>query len=438
MVVTELEKIVDEKRIVKSGDEDPFGNLGKCTVYPQTEEEISAILTYASKNGRKVFVEGSGTKKGFGGLLEKADILLSLSHCKGVVEYSAGDLTITVRPGTTIKEIGEYLAPFGQCLSVDPAWPEFATIGGVIAANSSGPKRLKYGSARDFVIGLRVVYPDGKVIRTGGKVVKNVAGYDMNKLFVGSMGTLGVISEVTVKLRPLPKYESLVLLSFSEKNLHEIRSFVIQLLDSMMEPVSLELVNPTLSNQLTGLEGYTLFIGLEGIEKSVLYQEMWIKEHQPKETELIILQQHEAKKIWSTFAKLAPNPLRIKEIDESNLEIGIKIGSKNIDVIELVEACHLMSLNKHVDVRVHGGTGHGITKAYVKGNTEAVLSYVRDIRSAGCNKGGYAIVEHAPYILRKHVNVWGDPPSYFSLLEGIKKAIDPNNVLNTQRFVGGL
>ncbi|MDA6161842.1 FAD-binding oxidoreductase, partial [Escherichia coli] len=108
-------------------------------------------------------------------------------------------MTVTVRSGTRFKDLQDYLAKHNQKISLDPFWPENATIGGIIAANESGPKRLGYGSARDAVIGLRTVYPDGKVIRSGGRVVKNVAGYDMNKLFIGSMGTLGVISEITLK-----------------------------------------------------------------------------------------------------------------------------------------------------------------------------------------------------------------------------------------------
>src|SRR5690606_11710977 len=161
-------------------------------------------------------VVAGGTKRGYGGTLQQADILLSLEKYKGIVEHSVGDLTLTVKAGTTLKEISDELAKKGQRLPLDTPWPEYATIGGILSANDSGPKRLLHGSGRDLVIGTRIVYADGRVIRTGGKTVKNVAGYDMNKLFIGAMGTLGVISEVTVKLRPLPKYEGLVLLHFPE------------------------------------------------------------------------------------------------------------------------------------------------------------------------------------------------------------------------------
>lgn len=238
-LLTDLKSILPEDQIFEGESQNhPLGNGGKVTVYPKLEEEISNVLQYANDNGKKISVVGGGTKRGFGGMTESADILLSLANYKGIVEHTVGDLTLTVKSGTTFKELQEYLNKHNQKISLDPAWPEYATIGGIIASNESGPKRLGYGSARDVVIGLRTVYPDGRIIRTGGKVVKNVAGYDMNKLFIGSMGTLGVLSEVTVKLRPLPKHESLILLSFPQGNLEEIRSFVISLLDSMMEPTA--------------------------------------------------------------------------------------------------------------------------------------------------------------------------------------------------------
>ena len=189
---------------------------------------------------------------------KEADILLSLTQYSGIVEHIPGDMTLTVKSGTSFKEIQSYLAQYNQKIPLDPFFLENATIGGVIAANDSGPKRLGYGSARDVVIGLRMVYPDGKVIRSGGRVVKNVAGYDMNKLYIGSMGTLGVISEVTFKLRPISKYESITLINFPEGNLEVIRSFAVKVLDSMIEPVSLELLNPTLAEKLTNRK--TLYV----------------------------------------------------------------------------------------------------------------------------------------------------------------------------------
>src|SRR5699024_5693105 len=203
----------------------PLGNSGRQEIEAHSEDDISNVLRYANEHEKTVNIISGGTKRGYGGAMKEADILLSLAGCEGIVEHSIGDLTLTVRPGTTLKEISDRLAEHGQCLALDPSWPELATIGGIISANESGPKRLLYGSARDLVIGTRIVYADGRVIRTGGKVVKNVAGYDMNKLFIGVMGTLGIISEITLKLRPLPKYEGLSLLHFPDDREQGIHDF---------------------------------------------------------------------------------------------------------------------------------------------------------------------------------------------------------------------
>jgi glycolate oxidase FAD binding subunit len=438
LALAELETLLPAERMALGDVNHPFGNQGAHIVYPETEEEIVSVLKVANGKGLKVIPVGGGTKQGFGGMGEKADLMLSLSRYKGVIEHTVGDMTMAVRAGTTMQEIADHLRQYEQMLPIDASWPEDATIGGVIAANDSGPKRMKYGSARDFVIGLRVVYPDGKVIRTGGKVVKNVAGYDMNKLFVGSMGTLGVISEVRVKLRPLPKYESLVLLHFQGHGTKEIRSFVSGLLNSTLEASSLELLTPGLAKELTRQHGWVLAISFEDREKAVHVQEDWVKNHQPERTEIDILRQQDAKAWWEHFSHIAPNGAGRFGISGPKTEIALKIGSKNLDVPDILKACEELKNNYGVTVKGHGGLGHGISRVIVKGDEEALLQYVEAVRRTAENKKGYAIVTHMPYALRQRCSVWGEKPVYFSLLEGIKQTIDPNRMLNPGRFVGGL
>jgi len=297
---------------------------------------------------------------------------------------------------------------------------------------------MKYGSARDFVIGLRVVYPDGKVIRTGGKVVKNVAGYDMNKLFVGSMGTLGVISEVRVKLRPLPKHESLVLLHFHGAEPSEIRSFASSLLNSTLEAASMELSTPGLAKELTGQHLWTLAVAFEDRQKAVHVQEDWVKHHRPERTEIKILQQQAAKAWWKQFSHIVPNGADRSGISETETEIALKVGSKNLDVIDILKACEEWGNRYGVTVNGHGGLGHGISRVVAKGDGEDLLQYVETVRRTAENKKGYAVVTHIPLVLRQRCSVWGEKPVYFSLLKGIKQTIDPNRILNPGRFVGGL
>lgn len=412
-----------------------LGNHGSHEVFPESEEEIAAVLRAAHEQGWTVIPMGGGTKRGFGGTEEKADILLGLSDCRGIAEYEPGDMTVTVKPGTTIQEINAHLAAHGQMLPLDPYWPRHATIGGVVAANDSGPKRLRYGSARDHVIGMRVVYPDGRLIRTGGKVVKNVAGYDMNKLFIGSMGTLGVMSEITMKLRPLPPFQTLLLLAFSRSDFTLIRSFAVSLLDSLLEPVSMEFLSPAVHRNMNGGHGYALAIAFEDEEKAVRYQEEWVKARLPADAEIQSWEQEEAAEWWMRFARLPPSGVSSGDREET---LAVKIGSKNLDVLEIVRACHDVGERYGLAAQAHGGVGHGITRVYVTGNPTLFASYLTEIRSLAESRGGYAVVQHASLERRRELDVWGRKPAAVSLMEGIKRSIDPRRVLNPNRFIGGI
>jgi glycolate oxidase FAD binding subunit len=473
MVQDALKEILSENQIqAVEEDSHPLGNHAPYMVFPHSEQEIATILTMANERSLKVIPMCGGTKRGFGGTEEKGDILLSLSSLKGIVQHSVGDMTMTVLPGTTMREITDELAKVQQMVPLDPYLPEHATVGGVIASNDSGPKRLRYGSARDHVIGMRIVYPDGRIIRTGGKVVKNVAGYDMNKLFIGSMGTLGVISEITMKLRPLPKYSSLVLLTFSEDKYDLLQDFIIHLLDSNNEPIALEVLSPLLHQRLNQKQGFGLAIAFEDVKPAVYDQEYWVQRYLPQNVELNILQQEDAKDWWRVFSTLPlqnthttqysnanqhthtshqgsvqnehiyqtqhEEPNQHIELHYINTEITLKIGSKNQYVLDLVQHCHQLALEHQVHVQAHGGAGHGISKAYVRGTINHLTSFVQSIRSKASELGGYVLVQHAPLTFRREIQVWGEKPAYFPLIEGIKRTIDPNYVLNDKRFVGGI
>ncbi|MBM7661997.1 glycolate oxidase FAD binding subunit [Bacillus mesophilus] len=433
--LTELKTFISEAKISEKNDKHPLGNGGAVTVFPTTEEEISNVLKFANQHKLSISIMGGGTKRGFGGVIENADLLLSLSHYRGVVEHTIGDMTLTVKAGTPFGEIQKYLAQFNQKISLDPSWPERSTIGGIIASNESGPKRLGYGSARDAVIGLRTVYADGSIIRSGGKVVKNVAGYDMNKLFIGSMGTLAVVSEITLKLRPITKDENLVLVSFTHEDFDLIKSFVIELLDTTLEPISLELLNPSLTSRLIDHNRFTLAISFEDVESSVQYQVSQISKMIPVGTELLVLQKEEAANFWSTFYSIGPDPYSFEVQDT---KASLKIGVVNLDVIHILRKCQTLEDVNNVSIEAHGGLGHGLCFVHINGAELDVLSAIHQLRELAKSYGGYAIVKHLPYHLRKTTNIWGDLPSYFFLIKSIKEKMDPNHVLNHKRFVGGL
>jgi glycolate oxidase FAD binding subunit len=174
-------------------------------VQPTSEVELASVLADAARRGLNVSPRGGGTKLDWGCPPERVDLVLSTLGLSRVLEHAAGDMTCTVEAGCTIAAMQRALAQHGQRLALDPLWPDRATVGGVLATSDSGPLRHAFGSARDLLLGVTVALPDGTLARSGGKVVKNVAGYDLPKLMVGAFGTLGVITQATFRLHPLPR-----------------------------------------------------------------------------------------------------------------------------------------------------------------------------------------------------------------------------------------
>jgi glycolate oxidase FAD binding subunit len=246
-------------------------------VTPEHEGQVAEILRIASECSVHLIPQGGGTKDAFGLCSAQEHIILSLKKLSGILHHSVGDLTVTVLPGTTLQELQEALSQKGQFLPLDPAWPEQATLGGIVSANSSGPKRALYGSVRDYLIATRIAFPDGKIIRTGAKVVKNVAGYDMNKLFIGAMGTLGVFTELTFKIRPLTTSTGLLVLSTSTPA--NLLDFQAAILDSHLEPCALEIVSANSISTLLNIKETAIFVLFEDVKPSVHYQMEWVLEY---------------------------------------------------------------------------------------------------------------------------------------------------------------
>ena len=430
-VMEGLGTILSSEKVQETAIDQVYGNSGFVTVYPTTEEEIAAVLKYANDNKKTIVVEGNGSKKGFGGQVEAYDICLSMRDYRGIVEHAVGDMTITVRAGTPFQEVQDHLKGFNQRISLDPITAADGTIGGIIAANDSGPRRLSYGSARDVVIGMRVIYPDGTIIRCGGKVVKNVAGYDMNKLFIGSMGTLVVMSEVTFKVKPTAKYESVVCLSFADTQKKAIKDVAVQLLDSVMEPVSLQYMSVGLSDKILDTKKATLAVAFEDVESSVHYEENFLKTITPSNVETVIKSQTDADSFWKQISTYYPS------VKDGSKAIALKIGVKNMNVVEVIEKCDEISQGA-VEVLAHGGLGHGLCEVYMIGAEEQTLQAIETLRNFTNAIRGYLIVKQAPLSVRTKTNVWPKDVGTQFLMEGIKKKCDPNGVLNVQRFVGGI
>lgn len=207
-------------------------------VEPQSEEEAAEILRCANEDGASVIPRGSGTKSDWGNPPRRTDVMLSTANLNRVIEHAWADLTVTVEAGCTIAELQRTLAQHGQRLAVDPLWPEKATVGGVLSTNDTGPLRFRYGGLRDLIIGVTLALADGTLARSGGKVVKNVAGYDLSKLVTGAFGTLGVITSATFRLHPLPKHIHTV--TVAAPDLSAMQQLLGKILDAQIVPAAVQ------------------------------------------------------------------------------------------------------------------------------------------------------------------------------------------------------
>src|SRR5262245_53649525 len=272
-LLDKLRSLVGPAHVLAVVDCSPYvleGRTPEAVVFPGSKEEIGAILTLAGEHDVPVLPWGGGTALGVGAPPTRVGLVLGLKRLDRVLEHEPGDLTTTVEAGITLAALQDHLGRRGQWLSLDAADADRATIGGILASNASGPRRHLYGTARDLLIGVTVVAADGTVIRGGGKVVKNVAGYDLPKLYIGSFGTLGVLAEATVRLRPRPDEDRLVVARF--ERIAEAGAAVRAVMASDLIPCALDLVDTGAMRALGLSGGAALLFGVDGIRDQVEWQ----------------------------------------------------------------------------------------------------------------------------------------------------------------------
>ena len=249
-----LKEIVGEANVIQDPDRIKAyavdGMTPKAVVSPGSVEEVSKLLAYANSEKLAVVPRGNGTKMAQGGVPRKLDVVLSMLRINRITEHDVPNLSLSVQAGMTLSAVQEKLAATGKgsFLPLDPPYTEKATIGGIIATNGSGPRRYLYSTARDLLLGLKAVSPNGDIVAFGGKTVKNVSGYDMTKLMIGSWGALGVITEITTKLLPLPEASATLLVSFED--LAKAGSLTRKVLHSALLPSAMELMDGKAAGQL--------------------------------------------------------------------------------------------------------------------------------------------------------------------------------------------
>jgi glycolate oxidase FAD binding subunit len=410
------------------------GRTPEVVVFPGSKEEVAAILSLAGEQGVPVLPWGGGTALGVGSPPTRVGIVLGLKRLDRVIEHEPGDLTATVEAGITLGTLQAHLGRRGQWLSLDPASPERATLGGILASNASGPRRHLYGTCRDLLIGVTVVSADGTVIRGGGKVVKNVAGYDLPKLFIGSFGTLGVLVEATLRLRPCPDEDRLVVARF--ERLAEAGAAGRAVTSSDLIPSALDLVDAGALRQLGLGDGAALLFGVDGIRDQVEWQcaELGRLLGPLGLTESRVLDGEARDALWRRLGDLSAR-------GTEDAAAVMKWGVLPTQLAGLMEQAAAIAEKNGLRAALTAHAGIGIATAVLSGggaDINAVVATLTEWRTLANAAGGHAMIEWAPLPVKERVSVWDEPGPATRLMMSLKARLDPRGILNPGRLVGGI
>jgi glycolate oxidase FAD binding subunit len=402
------------------------GYFATATDTPSTVDELCAAITLRTAQGLAVYPQGGATSLDYGTPPRRpgaAIITRSLNH---VIDYPAADMTITIEAGMTLAALQSVLAQQGQRLPLDAPQVEQATLGGIYATNSCGPRRYGWGRPRDLIIGVSFVTAAGRVVKGGGRVVKNVAGYDFPKLLTGSMGSLGVIVQMTLKVRPIPESYAFALVPFTRAN--DVAAALEALNTSGTRPVALELLNRPAAvhsdDPLRGAaEDWLLVIGFEGNTTEVSWQlDQLGKEHGSRKA---LYRDGEAGSsgLWSQLAEFPARSFGPVSFVANLRPSDVVDFAVQLDAARWAVQCH---------------AGNGIVRAHLLSGVDLanLEPELAALRTAAVRSGGNLILARCPTEWKARLPVWGAPRADWPLMEQLHAAVDPDGVMNPGRFVG--
>lgn len=399
----------------------------RVVVTPSSEEEVAAVLAFADREGLKVLPRGGGTQLGLGFPPTGGDILLSTARLNTIVEHAPHDQTVSVLPGLPLAGLQASLARTRQWLALDPPSSPGATLGGLIAANPSGPRRLRYGGVRDQIIGVRVALGDGTIAKGGGKVVKNVAGYDLPKLFTGSLGTLGVIVGATFRLYPLAAASRT--LTLRAPDLAALGDLALRVTASQLVPAALDIASA--SDDDTATFAVSFETGGDAAAEEQASEARALAESLGATAETLAGAAEDA--LWERLdAGLAPSTAAA-----AGTSLLLKASVVPTGVVRWLARLDTAAREEDVRARWRAHAGHGLIFARLDGDTEALISLVEPLRAAAQAEQGSLVVMDAPPAIAGRVDVWG-PSAALDVMRGLKARFDPHGTLNPGRFVGGI
>jgi glycolate oxidase FAD binding subunit len=387
----------------------------RLVLEPANEQQLAAVLRLANDRSLAAVPRGGGTKLSWGNPPSRADVILSTARLDKIIEHPWADLTVSVEAGCTIQKLQSALAQHGQRLALDPLWPAHATIGGVLSTNDSGSLRLRFGALRDLIIGVTLALPDGTLASSGGKVVKNVAGYDLPKLVTGALGTLAIITRAIFRLHPLPGNSKT--LSISGCNLEDMQRLILAVQDSRLAHTSLQA-------RIAQDAEPVVDILFEGTEAGIAAQESQLRElARPSPVA------DAPSTVWGASQELWSSP------DPASPAVA-KITALPASIARTIEFLqHTTNPCKARWKLTFEAIGIGwLRLEAAPENLHAVLSSLRvELERDG---GSLALFDHPASM--SPLDAWGRPGDALPLMRAVKNQFDPKNTLNPGRFVGGI
>lgn len=416
-----------------------------AAILPRNTEEVSRIMKVADREGIKIVARGAGTNLSGNAVARQGGMIMSFTRMNKIIQIDLENRCAVVQPGVINLELQKAVMKHGLFYPPDPASMAVCTIGGNVALNAGGPRAVKYGVTRDYVLGLEVVLADGEVIRTGGKTVKNVSGYDLTRLLVGSEGTLGIVTEATLRLIPLPKATKTLLAVFS--SVEEVAETVSAVLRAGIIPTTLELMDRVILDVIRDVGGASfppdaaavLLIEVDGDEDSVEKQgnrvAVFCRERGAVQVEVAGTRE-EAEKLWQARRSIAGAIYKITP--------SLLVEDAVVPVSELPRIIRKIgALSRKHDVRVgvlaHAGDGNLhpdiMTDMRNAEEMERVERFIREMYAEVIALGGTLSGEHGIGIGKDKYMDLEFKPRALELMRGIKRVFDPKNILNPGSFL---
>jgi glycolate oxidase FAD binding subunit len=399
-------------RAASSADE-VHGVFPQFVAEPDDENQLAAALSMANEVGIAVAPRGGGTKLEWGNPPKKAELILSTARLNRIVEHAWADLTVTVEAGCILQSLQNTLAQHGQRLAFDTLWPERATIGGVLSTNDSGALRLRFGALRDLIIGVTIALPDGTLASSGGKVVKNVAGYDLPKLVTGAFGTLGVITRAVFRLHPLP--HAAKSFSFTAETFTAVQQHILAIQDSQLAHTALQI-------RCAAGDTPAADILFEATDAGLAAQESQLSKLLGSSR----LEQFST--IWNARQDLWNSP--------TNITLLAKISLLPTDIAKTLDSLKSLGDSRKVNWQiVLQATGIGMLR--LGAEPTQLVGAVEQLRTELQSRGGALVILRPPQELHS-IDAWGNAGDSVSLMRAVKHQLDPKNTLNPGRFVGSI